>query len=184
MWELAHKEGWALKIWCFQIVVLEKTQLLWTASRPDQSILKEINPEYSLKGLTLKLQYFVHVMQRANSLKKTLLLGKIEGKRRKRRQRVRWLDSITDSLDTNLSKLQEILEDRGTWCAVVHRFAKCWTLPNNWTKTILLYLDDLNVKVYIERLECYKFPDINRCIPLFSSKIPLRINSLMQLQSQ
>ena len=115
MWELAHKEGWALKIWCFQIVVLEKTQLLWTASRPDQSILKEINPIYSLEGLMLKfkLQNFGHLMGRANSLKKTLMLGKIEGKRKRRWKRVRWLDSITDSMNMSLSKLWHIVEDGG-----------------------------------------------------------------------
>ena len=86
----------------------------WTAGRSNQSIRKEINPEYSLEGLMLKvkLQYFAYLMQRANSLEKILMLGKIEGKRRRRQQRKRWLDSITDSMDMNLSKLQEIVEDR------------------------------------------------------------------------
>ena len=94
----------------------------WTARRSNQSILKEINPEYSLEGLMLKLklQYFGHLMQRANSLEKTLMVGKIEGKRRMGWQRMRWLDSINDSRDVNLSKLQEIVEDRGAWCAAVH----------------------------------------------------------------
>ena len=86
-----------------------------TARRSNQSILKEINPEYSLEGLMLKLQYFGHLMQRADSLEKTLMLGKIEGRRRRGRQRMRWLDSIIDSVDMNLSKLQEVVRDRGAW---------------------------------------------------------------------
>ena len=100
----------------------------WTVMRSNQSILKEINPEYSLDGLMLKLklQYFVHLMQRADSLEKTLILGKIEGKIRRGQQRMRWLDSTTDSMDMNLSKLQEIVEDRGAWHAVVSGVAKSW----------------------------------------------------------
>ena len=103
--------------------------------RSNQSILNEINPEYSLKGLILKLklQYFGHLMWRANSLEKTLVLGKIENKRRKGWQRMRWLNRITDSVDMNLSKLQEIVEDRGAWCAVVHGVVKSWTRLRNWT---------------------------------------------------
>ena len=90
-------------------------------------MLKEINPEYSLKGLKLRLQYFGHLMQRYNSLEKTLMLGKIEGRRRKGQQRMRWLDGITDSMDMSLSKLREIVKDRGVWHAVVQGLAKCWT---------------------------------------------------------
>ena len=101
----------------------------WTARRSKQSILKETNPEYSLKGLMLKLkhQYFGHLMQRANSLEKTLTLEKIEAKRKRGRQRMRWLDSISDSVDMNLSKLQKRLEDRRAWHAAVHGVTKSWT---------------------------------------------------------
>jgi len=117
MWELDLKEDWALKNWCFQIVVLEKTLENPLDCKEVTCVnLKKISPEYSLEGLTLKLQYFGHLMWRADSLGKTLMLGKIEGKRRRRGQRKGWLDSITDSVDSmnmNFSTLQEIVEDRG-----------------------------------------------------------------------
>ena len=107
IWELHHKESWALRKWCFWIAVLKKTlESLWSV-RSNQSILKEINPEYSLEGvmLKLKLQYSGHLVQRADSLEKTLMLRKIEGKRIRGWQRMRWLDVITNSMDMNLSKL-------------------------------------------------------------------------------
>ena len=100
----------------------------WTARRSNQSVLKKINLEYSLEGLILKFQYFGHLMQRANSLEKTLMLGQIEGKRRSVGQRMRWLDSITDSVDMNLSKLQEVVLDRGAWQTTVHRVTESWTI--------------------------------------------------------
>ena len=158
-WTVKKAERWridAFELWCWRRLL----RVPWIARRSNQSILKEISPGISLEGrmLKLKLQYFGHLMRRADSFAKTLMLGKIEGRRRRGRKRTRWLDGITDSMDMGLGELRELVMDREAWHAAVHGVAKSRTRLSNWTELNLSVLQSISISPSLSLLGlCWHF---------------------------
>ena len=168
-----HKRIDAFELWSWRRLL----SIPWTAIS-NQSILKEISPECSLEGLMLKLklQYFGHLMRRADSLEKTLMLGKIEGRRRRGQQRLRWLDGITDPINTSLSKLQEIVENRGAWHAAVHGVAKSSTWLSDWTTEAFVRTESC--------LQCYTSDDGKNIPQTRFQLLPVSLAHIFQGQAE
>ena len=164
-----HQRIDVFELWCWRRLL----RVPWTARRSNQSTIKQINPVFSLKELMLKLQYFSHLMWRADSLEKTQMLWKKKGKRRRRRQRMRWLDRITDSMDMNLSKLQEIVKDRESWHAAVHGVTKNQALLSDWTELMQV----THIKFILQWLVVYSQSSVT------ITTINLRIFSSLQKET-
>ena len=179
MWEWDHKGCWridAFKLWCWRRLL----RVSWTARRSNQSILKEINPEYSLDGLMLmlKLQSLGHLMERADSLEKNQILGKIEGKRRRGQQRMRWLDGITNSVNMSLSKFWEIVKDKEAWYAAVHGITESQTRHSNWTTfTIQRHQEAFPTPLHPHYPSLPLRQEVLRCTCLQHKQIPWKCSS-------